>query len=60
LLGVKEKQRLSPCDVEVDEEHLKVHKVLNRNRDDDDDNTNETEEINMIKELGKAEKLKGN
>ena len=27
---------------------------------DDDNNTNETEEINMIKELGKAEKLKGN
>jgi hypothetical protein len=27
---------------------------------DDNDNTNETEEINMIKELGKAEKLKGN
>jgi len=27
---------------------------------DDDNNTDETEEINMIKELGKEEKLKGN
>ncbi len=27
---------------------------------DNNDNTDETEEINMIKELGKAEKLKGN
>jgi hypothetical protein len=30
---------------------------LNNNNDD---NTDETEKINMIKELGKAEKLKGN
>ena len=28
--------------------------------DDDDDNTEDKEEINMINELGKAEKLKGN
>ena len=27
---------------------------------DDDDNTEDKKEINMVKELGKAEKLKGN
>ena len=30
---LEKKQRLSPCDVEVDKVHLKVHGVLNRNRD---------------------------
>ncbi len=30
---LEKNKRLSPCDVEVDEEHLKVRGVLNRNRD---------------------------
>jgi hypothetical protein len=33
MLGVGEKQKLSPLDVKVGEEHLTVCGILNRNRD---------------------------